>query len=75
MKKIRKNAIVVFDKDSLPAEIYMTYYAEKFAGKTFIFLGKVPNCKGHCILADLISGSIIGMYHTDNFREATQDEC
>jgi len=73
--KIRKNSVVVFDKDSIPSEVYAMYYAEKFEGKTFIFLGEIPNCKGHCFLADLSTGLITGMWHTINFREATEDEC
>ena len=75
MKKIKKNTIVVFDKTTVFSESYDKYYAPTFEGKTFIFLGEVPNAPGHCILADLSTGLIIGMYHIENFRKATQDEC
>ena len=72
--KIRQNAFVVFDTEHCPQDIYNDYYKEVFEGKMFVFLGEIPQCPGHCILADLDTGNIVGMYHTDNFREATEDE-
>jgi len=76
--KIRQNAFVVFDKTSIPIEIYTKYFLSRFENdgklKLFIFLGEVPNARGHCILTDLDNGKIIGLYHTNNFREATEDE-
>ncbi len=73
--KPRKNSFVVFDKKSCSNEDYIRYYKETFHERLFVYLGEVKQAKGHCILADLKSGMIIGLYHTENFREATEDEC
>ena len=78
--KIRQNAWVVFDRESCPKKIYDEYYKDTFEYSTgnlklFIFLGEVPQAPGHCILADLDSGLIVGLWHTTNLREATEDEC
>lgn len=75
MVKPRINAFVVFDKRSCSKEDYEKYYEDIFEGRVFVFLGEIKQCSGHCILLDLKNGKIIGMYHTENFREATQDEC
>lgn len=72
--KIRQFAFVVFDKTTIPENIYNEYYKEKFENKLFIFLGEVPNAPSHCVLADLITGKVIGLHHTQNFREATDEE-
>ena len=74
MNKIRQYAFVKFDQATCPEGVYEQYYKETFGNKSFIFLGEVPNVPGHCILADLESGKVVGIYHTDNFREATEDE-
>lgn len=71
---LKQYSFVKFDKNSVPPEIYHMYFEEKFGDKLLIFLGEVPNCNGHCILADLSTGNVIGMYHTSNFREATEEE-
>lgn len=71
---IPNNTFVVFDKSSCTSEIYEKYYKEIFDNKLFIFLGEVTNAPGHCILVDLNTGLISGLYHTDNFRIATEDE-
>jgi len=73
-RTIRQNAWVVFDEENCPKDVYEEYYKPIFGGKMFIFLGEVPQTPGHCILADLSTGKILGMYHTDDFREAREDE-
>jgi len=78
--KPRLNSFVVFDKTTVSEDIYNKYYKQtfenEFNGKNelFIFLGEVPNASSHCILADLYTGKILGLYHTYNFREATENE-
>ena len=72
--EIRQYAFVVFDKESCGTDMYEKHYKEKFENKLFIFLGEIPNAPGHCVLADLDTGKIEGMWHTDNFREATEEE-
>jgi len=71
----RQYSFVLFDIDSVGREFYLKYFIDTFPeGKLFTFLGEVPNAPGHCILVDLTKGVVLGMYHTENFREATEDE-
>jgi len=75
-KKIRQNALVVFDENSCSKEDYEQYFKNTFPkGELFVFLGEIPNNTEHCILHDFRTGKIIGLYHIWNFREATEDEC
>ena len=69
------NSLVVFNKKSCSENDYKKYFKKIFEGKLFVFLGEIKQCPNHCILADLQNGKIVGMYHTDNFIEATEDEC
>jgi len=68
------NSIVAFDDKTVSTETYERHYKEFFHDKTFVFGGEVPNAPGHCVLFDLRTSSVIGMYHTNNFRLATDDE-
>ena len=70
----RQYSLVVFDRESSSEEIYEKYYKDIFGERTFIFFGEVPNAPGHCILGEFETGKMIGMFHTENFREATEDE-
>lgn len=75
MKKIEINTLVTFDEKSCSEEDYEAFYKNEFPkGKIFVFMGEIKQAPGHCILADLETGKIEGMYHTENFREATDDE-
>jgi hypothetical protein len=71
---MESNSFVVFDKTTCTEMDYIRYFEPIFGERVFVFLGEIKQCTGHCILADLSTGKIIGMYHTDNFREATEDE-
>jgi hypothetical protein len=76
VNKLSTNSFVVFNENSCSLHLYEQYYKETFPlKKLFVYLGEIKQAKGHCILADLETGKIIGMYHTYNFREATEDEC
>jgi hypothetical protein len=76
MSKLKINSFVVFDENSTSKENYEKYYKETFPlDKLFIYLGEIKQAKGHCILCNLDTGKVIGMYHSENFREATEDEC
>jgi hypothetical protein len=68
------NSFVVFDKTTVSKKDYEKYYKPIFDGKLFVFLGEIKQCPDHCILTDLSDGKIIGMYHTENFREANKNE-
>jgi hypothetical protein len=73
---LKRNSFVVFDENSCSKEDYEKYYKTLFpTGKLFVYMGEIRQAKGHCILCDLDTGKIVGMYHTENFREATKDEC
>jgi hypothetical protein len=41
---------------------------------TLVFLGEIPNMPGHCIVADLKTGTLSGGYHTERFEEIPDDE-
>ena len=74
--KLKQNSFVVFNVESCDKSIYDEYFKNTFpVGKLFVFMGEILQTPGHCILLDLDSGKIIGLYHTSNFREATDDEC
>ncbi len=40
----------------------------------FIYLGEIPNMKGHCVIIGYESGKIYSGYHIENFRLPTEDE-
>lgn len=68
-KKIQKYKLVEFDKSTCNHDDYNKYFKATFEGKQFVFIGEVEHRQGHCFLADLDTGKIIGMYHTVNFKE------
>lgn len=75
-KKLKINSFVIFDEKSCSKEDYEQYYKSTFpSGKLFVYLGEIKQASGHCILCDLDSGKIIGIYHIGNFREASDGEC
>lgn len=39
-----------------------------------IFLGEIVNMPGHCVLLDPRTNKIHSCYHTENFRECTEEE-
>ena len=79
MTKIRQYAWVVFNRERISKEIYNEYYKEDFENengslKHFVFLGESPQAKGHCFIADIQTGLVSGLHHTEDFREAKEDE-
>jgi hypothetical protein len=44
------------------------------ATRTYVFLGEIPNMPGHCIVADIKTGRLFSGYHTEQFREVTDEE-
>lgn len=51
-------------------------YEDKYpwkAGDSMLFLGELANMPGHCVVADR-AGRVFWGFHTDNFREPTDDE-
>lgn len=43
-------------------------------GVAYLFLGEIPNMRGHCVVAEQESGRIYAGYHTENFVELTEEE-
>lgn len=73
INKIKQYTLIKFAEDS--------YYA-KNKGTTdfdprdevFIFMGEIPNMRGHVVVAGHTSGRVYSGYHDDNFVELTEDE-
>lgn len=42
--------------------------------KVFVFLCEIRQAPGHCVLVSLDDQKVLTMRHTDNFREATDEE-
>ena len=61
--------IVIFDD---PPKGYEDKYPWK-AGTSLLFLGEIANMPGHCVVVDK-AGKVHWGYHTENFREPTEDE-
>lgn len=72
MKKPRKLSLVVFDFENMPKDFHDKYPFQK--EQHLIFLGEIPNMEGHCIVIDNATGKFYSGYHTENFRELTDDE-
>lgn len=43
-------------------------------GQAFVFLGEIPNMPGHCIVAEAKKGKLHVGFHTDRFKEITEDK-
>lgn len=37
-------------------------------GQVFVYLGEIPNMRGHCVVADRETGMIHAGYHAENFE-------
>jgi hypothetical protein len=68
----RSLSLVKFRFESLPIEYHAKY--PFVTGRTYIFLGVIPNMPGHCFVADHITGQLHSGYHSENFIELTEDE-
>lgn len=40
----------------------------------FVFLGEIPNMRGHCVVAGHKSGRIVSGYHIEDFVEIPKEE-
>ncbi len=69
MKSFKQYQIVIFDT---PPKGYENQYPFK-EGQSLLFLGEIVQMPGHCIVVDKI-GKMHWGFHTDNFREPTEDE-
>lgn len=69
MKKIKKLSIVKYTGDLK----YNGYVYPFNHTDNYIFVGEIPNAKSHCIIMDM-NGKLYPMYHTYDFRLATEEE-
>lgn len=60
--------MVIFDETKRMKEYPFTENAP------YIFLGEIPNMRGHCIVINYRTGEVLSGYHTDNFIEMSEDE-
>lgn len=75
-KELEINSFVVFDEDSCTKEDYEKYYKDDFPlGKSFLYLGEIKKTDGQCIICDSFNSKIHTLCFSENFREATEDEC
>jgi hypothetical protein len=47
---------------------------EMLDSNRFIYLGEIPNMRGHCIVVDILNKKILHGYHIENFVELDEDE-
>jgi hypothetical protein len=75
MSLFKRKTAKVPRKMSLVVEIdeYAGNYSMPVKDKTFIFLGEIPNLKGHVVIAGYDSGKIYAGWHIDRFRELNLD--
>jgi len=67
-KMPRKLSMVKFDEEKRMKEYPFT------KNEPYIFLGEIPNMRGHCIVISHRTGKVLSGYHTDNFIEMSEDE-
>jgi hypothetical protein len=72
MSEPRQYSLVRFDFDSLPKEYHAGYPFKK--DSAYVFLGDIPNMRGHCVVIEHRTGKVYSGYHTDNFTEINEDE-
>jgi hypothetical protein len=68
----RSLSLVRFRFETMPNEYHAKY--PFIDGRTYVFLGEIPNMLGHCVVADHQTGQIFSGYHTENFIELSEDE-
>jgi len=70
-KQPRKLSLVKFDFDGV-SKAYSDQCPFK-KGKSYIFLGEIPNMPGHCVIVDAPTKVHFG-YHTGDFVELSEEE-
>ena len=65
----RKLSLVRFAGDAVSAMRKLPFRRDR----AYVFLGEIPNMHGHCVVAEQDSGRIYAGYHTDHFRELTEE--
>lgn len=73
----RQYSWVRFNYENTPANLHH-YYIDVFPKDRkprFVFMGESPQAKGHCFIYDIEKQILLGLYHTEDFIELTDDEC
>lgn len=68
----RQYSWVKFDFNSIDEKYHSEFPFTR--QDVFIFLGEIPNMRGHCVIVDNKTGLILSGYHTSNFIELTEEE-
>ena len=68
----RQNSLVRFSDKDLPEE-YQGQYPMKY-DTAYIFIGEIPNMRGHCIVMDYMTGETFIGYHIEHFTELEEGE-
>ena len=68
----RKLSLVRFAADGVSAAAMRKLPFRR--DRAYVFLGEIPNMRGHCVVAEQDSGRVYAGYHTDQFVELTEEE-
>ncbi|MEJ2267729.1 MAG: hypothetical protein P8X70_01495 [Nanoarchaeota archaeon] len=72
--KPRNLSLVKFNIQSINDEIYEKYYKDIFElNKIYLFLGECSNTEDHYFIINLKTNKLMGMYHTENFIEISEE--
>jgi hypothetical protein len=69
--KIRKLSLVTIKKDWV---CDIVKQAPFFSDLPLVYLGEIPNMRGHGVFIGFKSGKTYSGFHIDQFRELTEDE-
>ena len=68
----KQNQLVVYDPRLTDERIPSDFPFKR--GETVLFLGEITQMTGHCIVVKQSTGKVFYGYHTDNFRQPTEEE-
>lgn len=66
-KSPRPLSLVRYRYDAVPVDFHAKY--PFMIGRTYVYLGEIPNMPGHCVVADHVTGQVHSGYHCENFEE------
>ena len=68
----RQYSLVRFNFADVPVEYHAKYPFQR--DRSYVYFGEIPNMRGHCVVADHVTGQILSGYHTENFVEIPEDK-
>jgi len=70
MKEPRQYSLVKLDNSNEETKAMLTHYYNEFDGESlFIYMGEMPNMRGHCVIAGYHNGKVYSGYHLEMFVE------